>query len=163
MKFGSGAWTRTRITSSKGWRATDCTTPEQPEKCSRAPDASAMHPARCIRHDAFGDRLLLARRFCYAQFRATATVERCPSGLRSTLGKRVLGKLNRGFKSHPLRHPLRRFFLLSRRSLLANPDLRLANKNVRVEEFVAEFALSGDAHALLQLFQGGLLGFGKEK
>jgi hypothetical protein len=26
---GSGAWTRTRITSSKGWRATDCTTPEQ--------------------------------------------------------------------------------------------------------------------------------------
>jgi hypothetical protein len=32
--------------------------------------------------------------------------ERCPSGLRSTLGKRVLGKLNRGFKSHPLRHPV---------------------------------------------------------
>jgi hypothetical protein len=31
--------------------------------------------------------------------------ERCPSGLRSTLGKRVLGKLNRGFESHPLRHP----------------------------------------------------------
>jgi hypothetical protein len=31
-------------------------------------------------------------------------VERCPSGLRSTLGKRVLGKLNRGFESHPLRH-----------------------------------------------------------
>ena len=30
--------------------------------------------------------------------------ERCPSGLRSTLGKRVLGKLNRGFESHPLRH-----------------------------------------------------------
>ena len=29
--------------------------------------------------------------------------ERCPSGLRSTLGKRVLGKLNRGFESHPLR------------------------------------------------------------
>ena len=26
---GSGAWTRTRITSSKGWRATNCTTPEQ--------------------------------------------------------------------------------------------------------------------------------------
>src|ERR1019366_4631245 len=25
---GSGAWTRTRITSSKGWRATNCTTPE---------------------------------------------------------------------------------------------------------------------------------------
>ena len=32
--------------------------------------------------------------------------ERCPSGLRSTLGKRVLGKLNRGFESHPLRHTL---------------------------------------------------------
>ena len=30
-------------------------------------------------------------------------MERCPSGLRSTLGKRVLGKLNRGFESHPLR------------------------------------------------------------
>jgi hypothetical protein len=27
-EIGSGAWTRTRITSSKGWRATDCTTPE---------------------------------------------------------------------------------------------------------------------------------------
>src|ERR1700751_4361173 len=27
-KFGSGAWTRTKITSSKGWRATNCTTPE---------------------------------------------------------------------------------------------------------------------------------------
>ena len=27
-KSGSGAWTRTRITSSKGWRATNCTTPE---------------------------------------------------------------------------------------------------------------------------------------
>ena len=26
---GSGAWTRTRISSSKGWRATDCTTPDQ--------------------------------------------------------------------------------------------------------------------------------------
>ena len=92
MKFGSGAWTRTRITSSKGWRATDCTTPEQPEKCSRAADACAMYPGQ----------LHLARRFCYA--RSSATVERCPSGLRSTLGKRVLGKLNRGFESHPLRH-----------------------------------------------------------
>jgi hypothetical protein len=30
--------------------------------------------------------------------------ERCPSGLRSTLGKRVPGKLGRGFESHPLRH-----------------------------------------------------------
>lgn len=28
-KIGSGAWTRTRITSSKGWRATNCTTPEK--------------------------------------------------------------------------------------------------------------------------------------
>src|SRR5215469_10578534 len=28
-KGGSGAWTRTRISSSKGWRATDCTTPDQ--------------------------------------------------------------------------------------------------------------------------------------
>jgi hypothetical protein len=46
-RFGSGAWTRTRITSSKGWRATDCTTPEQPEKCSRRADACAMHPAPC--------------------------------------------------------------------------------------------------------------------
>ena len=27
-RYGSGAWTRTRITSSKGWRATNCTTPE---------------------------------------------------------------------------------------------------------------------------------------
>jgi hypothetical protein len=35
--------------------------------------------------------------------------ERCPSGLRSTLGKRVLGKLNRGFESHPLRHSVLRF------------------------------------------------------
>src|ERR1019366_619844 len=33
--IGSGAWTRTRITSSKGWRATDCTTPEWWEKCTR--------------------------------------------------------------------------------------------------------------------------------
>jgi hypothetical protein len=38
--------------------------------------------------------------------------ERCPSGLRSTLGKRVLGKLNRGFESHPLRHFL--YFLVFR-------------------------------------------------
>jgi hypothetical protein len=30
-------------------------------------------------------------------------LERCPSGLRSTLGKRVYGKLYRGFESHPLR------------------------------------------------------------
>jgi hypothetical protein len=30
--FGSGAWTRTRITSSKGWRATNCTTPDQSQK-----------------------------------------------------------------------------------------------------------------------------------
>jgi hypothetical protein len=34
-KNGSGAWTRTRITSSKGWRATNCTTPEWFEKCTR--------------------------------------------------------------------------------------------------------------------------------
>lgn len=31
-RSGSGAWTRTRITSSKGWRATNCTTPEQCRK-----------------------------------------------------------------------------------------------------------------------------------
>ena len=31
-------------------------------------------------------------------------VERCPSGLRSTLGKRVYGELYRGFESRPLRH-----------------------------------------------------------
>ena len=30
--------------------------------------------------------------------------ERCPSGLRSTLGKRVNAKAFRGFESHPLRH-----------------------------------------------------------
>ena len=30
-KIGSGAWTRTKITSSKGWRATNCTTPEMPK------------------------------------------------------------------------------------------------------------------------------------
>jgi hypothetical protein len=30
-KDGSGAWTRTKITSSKGWRATNCTTPESIE------------------------------------------------------------------------------------------------------------------------------------
>ncbi len=43
--------------------------------------------------------------FCYVQ-RVALGSERCPSGLRSTLGKRVLGKLNRGFESHPLRHNL---------------------------------------------------------
>src|SRR5262249_46427525 len=32
-------------------------------------------------------------------------VEVCPSGLRSTLGRRVYGKLYRGFESHSLRHP----------------------------------------------------------
>ena len=37
-------------------------------------------------------------------FYAPQNAERCPSGLRSTLGKRVLGKLNRGFESHSLRH-----------------------------------------------------------
>ena len=37
---------------------------------------------------------------------SSVITERCPSGLRSTLGKRVLGKLNRGFKSHPLRHTI---------------------------------------------------------
>ena len=31
--------------------------------------------------------------------------ERWPSGLRRTLGKRVCGKLYRGFESHSLRHP----------------------------------------------------------
>jgi hypothetical protein len=31
-EVGSGAWTRTRITSSKGWRATNCTTPERGTK-----------------------------------------------------------------------------------------------------------------------------------
>jgi hypothetical protein len=31
-------------------------------------------------------------------------VERWPSGLRRTLGKRVCGKLYRGFESHSLRH-----------------------------------------------------------
>ena len=31
-RFGSGAWTRTRITSSKGWRATNCTTPDRSRK-----------------------------------------------------------------------------------------------------------------------------------
>ena len=40
----------------------------------------------------------------HASLMQLPTVERCPSGLRSTLGKRVLGKLNRGFESHPLRH-----------------------------------------------------------
>jgi hypothetical protein len=39
----------------------------------------------------------------HASLMQLPTVERCPSGLRSTLGKRVLGKLNRGFESHPLR------------------------------------------------------------
>jgi hypothetical protein len=33
------------------------------------------------------------------------TMERCPSGLRSTLGKRVCRQRHRGFKSRPLRHP----------------------------------------------------------
>jgi putative endonuclease len=42
--------------------------------------------------------------------RMRTSPERCPSGLRSTLGKRVLGKLNRGFESHPLRHPTSRGF-----------------------------------------------------
>jgi hypothetical protein len=49
--------------------------------------------------------------FCYAE--RNASVERCPSGLRSTLGKRVLGKLNRGFESHPLRHPVIPIFSLA--------------------------------------------------
>lgn len=50
-KFGSGAWTRTRITSSKGWRATNCTTPEmrlQNYKLRRKPElmvrAAAVAP-----------------------------------------------------------------------------------------------------------------------
>ena len=41
----------------------------------------------------------------YATLIGLSSVERCPSGLRSTLGKRVLGKLNRRFESCPLRHP----------------------------------------------------------
>jgi hypothetical protein len=32
-----------------------------------------------------------------------AYAERCPSGRRSTLGKRVWGQLHRGFESRPLR------------------------------------------------------------
>ena len=36
---------------------------------------------------------------------AVCTPERCPSGRRSTLGKRVWGQLHRGFESRPLRHP----------------------------------------------------------
>ncbi len=40
-----------------------------------------------------------------SMLREASNVERCPSGLRSTLGKRVCGKPHRGFESHPLRHP----------------------------------------------------------
>jgi hypothetical protein len=46
----------------------------------------------------------LLRRRRFVRLLKLADAERCPSGLRSTLGKRVLGKLNRGFESHPLRH-----------------------------------------------------------
>jgi hypothetical protein len=47
---------------------------------------------------------LFGRTFESSNLPETEGTERCPSGLRSTLGKRVLGKLNRGFESHPLRH-----------------------------------------------------------
>ncbi len=43
----------------------------------------------------------------------SGAVERCPSGLRCTLGKRVWGKTHRGFESPPLRH----FSFLSARYL----------------------------------------------
>jgi hypothetical protein len=46
----------------------------------------------------------LLRRLQFVSLPKRLRAERCPSGLRSTLGKRVLGKLNRGFESHPLRH-----------------------------------------------------------
>jgi hypothetical protein len=37
-------------------------------------------------------------------------MERWPSGLRRSLGKRVYGKLYRGFESRPLRQPFKRRF-----------------------------------------------------
>ena len=52
-----------------------------------------------VRHNAYLDV-----HFGSSNLLETEGTERCPSGLRSTLGKRVLGKLNRGFESHPLRH-----------------------------------------------------------
>jgi hypothetical protein len=59
--------------------------------------------------------------------------ERCPSGLRSTLGKRVLGKLNRGFESHPLRHSVLIFlsipFSLEETAILRTYRLLAARKH----------------------------------
>src|SRR6516165_6598666 len=40
----------------------------------------------------------------YIDWSIFSIVERWPSGLRRTLGKRVYGKPYRGFESHPLRH-----------------------------------------------------------
>ena len=58
-----------------------------------------------VRHNAYLDV-----HFGSSNLLETEGTERCPSGLRSTLGKRVLGKLNRGFESHPLRQLL--YFLV---------------------------------------------------
>src|SRR5215831_13057147 len=74
-------------------------------------DASLFAADRLLR---FGQFARLLKRF---------PSERCPSGLRSTLGKRVLGKLNRGFESHPLRH--------NRYSDIARPFLLVLTVEIR--------------------------------
>jgi hypothetical protein len=99
---GSGAWTRTRILGSKGPCATNCTTPEWCKKCSRV---LINFPPRILNSaNRLAAKFAARASFCYASEHSFFKTERCPSGLRSTLGKRVLGKLNRGFESHPLRH-----------------------------------------------------------
>ena len=100
-KTGSGAWTRTRILGSKGPCATNCTTPEWCKKCSRV---STVFPRANCSAQIAAPAFAADASFCYAFEESFFNTERCPSGLRSTLGKRVLGKLNRGFESHPLRH-----------------------------------------------------------
>ena len=70
------------------------------QKSSRLEGLSTRVRVRCLPRSRQFVSLLKPCGIC-----GDSTAERCPSGLRSTLGKRVLGKLNRGFKSHPLRHP----------------------------------------------------------
>ncbi len=48
LKIGSGAWTRTKITSSKGWRATNCTTPET-RKHFTSLSQGVGRKVRCVR------------------------------------------------------------------------------------------------------------------
>src|ERR1700722_18718563 len=67
-----------------------------------------MPPSKRILQDTASkeatDRTVFFKPEVCARLFGLVSAERCPSGLRSTLGKRVSGKPDRGFESHPLRH-----------------------------------------------------------